>query len=409
MGWINLILQLVPGLVGLFGDDTANKVTDAGVKAIEAIKKETGAATPEEAKAKIEQNPQMTDTLKIQLAQIAADSEEKKRQADLATLQAQLAEQDKARQAQIAALTKSLEDVQKARGTFQALAESGSKFAWGAPVVSVIVTLGFFVILIMLLNGHVPEDDTGSLQVINVIIGTLATSFATVVTFWLGSSQGSRNKDEASFQLQTKQAQQASDAAKAQTATVLQMAKQQSAAAQPAAPAKKANNFDKCVDVILKWEGGFTNDPQDPGGATNWGITIGELKIWRDPKPVTIGDVQSLKKDEAIEIFRTNYWNKMRCDDLAPGVDLVVFDFGVNAGIGRAARMLQDVVGAEQDGSVGPATVAAANAQDATRVIKAMTEKRLAYYQSLPGWNHFGKGWSNRTSDVNQIALQMAG
>jgi hypothetical protein len=411
MGWISVILQLVPSLVALFGDDTANRITDAGTKAIDTIKKATGASTPEEAKTKIQQDSQISDTLKIQLAQIAADAEAKKRQDELANLQAQFAEQDKARQAQLEALGKSLEDVKNARGTFATLAASGSKFAWGAPVVSAIVTLGFFAILAVLIFRGFPNEDAQKLQVLNVILGTLATAFTTVVTFWVGSSQGSRNKDDATFQLQSQQVQQTSDALKAQTDTALQIAKQQARPADSAAqtPTKADNNFGRCIDVILKWEGGYTNDPQDPGGATNWGITLNELKIWRENQSLTAVDVQNLKKDEAIEIFRSNYWNKMRCDDLPAGVDLVVFDFGVNAGISRSAKMLQLVVGANQDGSVGPATIAATNAQDPIAVVKSMTEKRLAYYQSLPGWGHFGKGWSNRTNDVGQIALQMAG
>lgn len=407
--WLAIAASLLPDIVKAFHDDKANQITNA---VTQAVKDATGADTPEAAKAKVEQDPAVANDLKIKLAQIAADADAKKRQADLETLQAQLAAQDKQRQADLdqfkQQLQADIQDTANARSTFAALAQSGSQFAWAAPAVSIIVTLGFFAILsILLLTDVKTGGDTGKLQVINVIIGTLATAFATVVTFWLGSSQGSRNKDAASFQLQSQQAKQTSDALKAQSDTALKMSEQQ-AGKKPAQPseAQKGKNFDRCLDVVLVQEGGFTNDPQDPGGATNWGITFEELKRWRHAD-ATVDDVKNMTKDEAREIYRTNYWNLMKCDELTAGVDLTVFDFGVNAGPSRSIKMLQKIVGVTEDGSVGPITISAAKAVDAKQIIHAMAQRRLDYYRGLSTWPHFGKGWTNRTNAVEKASIEM--
>ena len=99
-------------------------------------------------------------------------------------------------------------------------------------------------------------------------------------------------------------------------------------------------SWNAALAFVFSVEGGFTDDPVDPGGATNLGITHDELAKWRG-RAVTIDDMRDLGKDEAAAIYRANYWTISRCADLAPGVDLIVFDAAVNTGNGRSARLLQ--------------------------------------------------------------------
>ncbi|ATR23221.1 hypothetical protein CTJ15_20385 [Roseomonas sp. FDAARGOS_362] len=174
------------------------------------------------------------------------------------------------------------------------------------------------------------------------------------------------------------------------------------------APDSPEERFDRCLAVVLQQEGGFVNDPQDPGGATNMGITRDVLSAFRD-RAVTVDEVRDLSRAEAREIYRARYWTPMRCAELPPGVDLGVFDFGVNAGPSRAVKLLQKAVGVMADGSIGPITLAAARALEAERLIASFSEARLAYYRSLDGFARFGRGWANRTEAVRMAALRMAG
>jgi lysozyme family protein len=167
-------------------------------------------------------------------------------------------------------------------------------------------------------------------------------------------------------------------------------------------------NWDACLAFVLASEGGYVDDPQDPGGATNLGITLSELSQWRHTA-VTKADVQALGKDEAAAIYRANYWNATRCSDLPSGVDLMVFDAAVNMGCGRSAEFLQSAVGAVADGSIGPATLAAVGKMAVAALIPALASAREAYYQSLSTFNHFGAGWTARVQKVTALADTLAG
>ena len=118
--------------------------------------------------------------------------------------------------------------------------------------------------------------------------------------------------------------------------------------------------------------------------------------------------MKALGEDEAREIYFASYWNALNCDALPGGVDLVVFDFGVNAGPGRAARLLQRVVATHGDGVVGPATIAAASALDPADAIRRLSSLRLDYYRSLKTWKTFGAGWAARTGAVSPFLEQLA-
>lgn len=163
-------------------------------------------------------------------------------------------------------------------------------------------------------------------------------------------------------------------------------------------------NLPLALDKIFIVEGGYVDDPNDNGGATNMGITIGTLSKWRNYQ-VSKDEIKSLTRKEATEIYKSWYWDPVKADHLPPGVDVVVFDMAVNAGPSRAAKILQQVIGVTVDGKIGPKTIAAVKAMDPVEVIKAYTKARLDFYRSLRDWKHFGRGWTNRARKVEEVAL----
>jgi lysozyme family protein len=173
-------------------------------------------------------------------------------------------------------------------------------------------------------------------------------------------------------------------------------------------PVTGADNFDACMAFVWPEEGGFSNDPQDHGGPTNLGVTGPDLV--RAGMPSSIEDIKALTKPvAAARIYRPFYWNAMHCDELPRGVDLCVFDLGINAGIHEAAKLLQRDVGTTEDGVIGPLTIAAAKTKPAADIIRTFTEERLAFYRSLKQFDRFGRDWTSRTNHCHTRALQMAG
>jgi lysozyme family protein len=157
---------------------------------------------------------------------------------------------------------------------------------------------------------------------------------------------------------------------------------------------------------VLVHEGGYSNHPSDPGGPTNWGITIHDARAYWKTE-ATAADVRSMPVEVAKDIYRSKYWDAMRCDDLPAGVDYAVFDYGVNSGIGRAVRVLQRLAGTNVDGEVGPDTIAATARTAAVKLINQICDERLAFLQGLETWGVFGKGWGRRVREVRVAALAM--
>ena len=166
-------------------------------------------------------------------------------------------------------------------------------------------------------------------------------------------------------------------------------------------------NWNSCLAFVLAAEGGYVDDPLDPGGATNRGITLNELSQWRHTA-VTKADVQALTQAEASAIYQANYWNVTRCHDLPSGADLMVFDAAVNMGSGRSAKFLQSAVGATPDGAIGPATLAAVAAANAATLITSLASERADFYHSLPTFDHSGAGWLARVQKATALAEQLA-
>jgi lysozyme family protein len=167
------------------------------------------------------------------------------------------------------------------------------------------------------------------------------------------------------------------------------------------------DRFAACLAPVLAAEGGFVDNPADPGGATRYGITRATLAAWRG-HAVTVDAVRALGRREAEAIYRARYWAAMRCPELPPGIDLMAFDCAVNAGPRRSALILQAALGVAEDGLVGPVTVGAAVTQEPTRLIAALAEARLAFCRGLSTWPTFGRGWQRRVEAMQEAALAMA-
>lgn len=171
-----------------------------------------------------------------------------------------------------------------------------------------------------------------------------------------------------------------------------------------------ATNFDVCLKIILHHEGGFSNHPADPGGVTNLGVTKKAYEAYLG-RAVSVDEMRKLTVEKVKPFYKTQYWDKAQCDQLPPGLDMCVFDFAVNAGVSRASRLLQRLVGVIEDGKVGPVTLKKVADSAATKgvdsLIASYQSMRQAYYQSLSTYGVFGKGWSRRVREVEAAAKAM--
>ena len=168
-----------------------------------------------------------------------------------------------------------------------------------------------------------------------------------------------------------------------------------------------ASSYDGALARLLAHEGGYSNHPSDPGGPTNFGITIGDYRkyVKRD---ATAADVKAMRVVEAKAIYRACYWDALRCDELPAGVDYAVFDYGVNSGTGRSAKVLRRLLGFADAGKVSDQVIAVASAADAPNLVVAICDERLRFLKSLKSWPVFGKGWGRRVAEVRAAALAMA-
>ena len=165
------------------------------------------------------------------------------------------------------------------------------------------------------------------------------------------------------------------------------------------------------IPRCLKHEGGYVNHPDDPGGPTNKGITLATFRRFIKPSG-TIADLKALTTDQAIIVYKRRYWDAVLADNLPFGVDYTTVDFAINSGPHRAAVYLQRVVGAAQDGRIGPKTLAAVRDMPADDVINRLCDERLAYMKRIRGgrlWEKFGRGWSRRVAEVRADALRDVG
>ncbi len=148
-------------------------------------------------------------------------------------------------------------------------------------------------------------------------------------------------------------------------------------------------NFQNCLTFTLHEEGGFVNNPKDPGGATSLGVTQHTLSAWRR-KPVSVADVKNLSLIEAGQIYRALYWDHIGGDTLPAGVDLMLFDISVNNGVGRAMTWARETM---LMGSIAR--------------IQALDKRRCGFWRILRTFPIFGKGWMARERACFAVAMKM--
>ncbi|WP_343314810.1 glycoside hydrolase family 108 protein [Brucella sp. BE17] len=167
------------------------------------------------------------------------------------------------------------------------------------------------------------------------------------------------------------------------------------------------SNFTEIMPYIFKEEGGYVDNPKDPGGATNMGITQGTLSGWMG-RAASREEVKNLSKGTAMEIYRKQYWDKIDGDHLPPGVDYALLDFAVNSGTAHAIKMLQQVLDVPETALIDPRTMAALAEQPLAQTINALCDARAAWLKKLAAAATFGKGWQARVKRVRTRSLALA-
>ena len=167
-----------------------------------------------------------------------------------------------------------------------------------------------------------------------------------------------------------------------------------------------AENYVTCLEMILHHEGGYVNHPKDPGGETNLGVTKRVYEDFGGTK-----DMKDLVREDVEPIYKKNYWDRLKGDSLPTGLDLCVFDFGVNAGTGRSAKYLQRMIGTVADGGIGPNTLKCLDEyieeNGLEDTIRNFQSARQKYYESLSTFETFGRGWTRRVDETTEAALDM--
>jgi lysozyme family protein len=166
-------------------------------------------------------------------------------------------------------------------------------------------------------------------------------------------------------------------------------------------------NWDKSFEMVLAHEGGYVNDPRDPGGRTNLGVT---QRAWESywSRSSSEEEMRKLTPNVVKPFYKAMYWDKIKGDQLPAGVDYAAYDLAVNSGVGRAAKYLQRIAGVPEDGVIGPKSLEAIKACDPEQTVQALCDMRLDFLKRLPTFDTFGKGWSRRVAEVKDKASSMA-
>ncbi len=167
--------------------------------------------------------------------------------------------------------------------------------------------------------------------------------------------------------------------------------------------------FQQAVDFTLGQEGGWVDNPADPGGATMYGITLAVFRAWHHDPSAEPEDLHAIQANEVEAIYRALYWNPVEGARLPAGLGLSIFDSAVNLGVRRATMLLQAALSVAQDGAVGPVTLGAANAMALGVLLDRLAAEREAFYRRCASFAVFGRGWLNRTNACLLAAHQAAG
>lgn len=170
-----------------------------------------------------------------------------------------------------------------------------------------------------------------------------------------------------------------------------------------------AAGFAKALTPVLAYEGGYVNNPSDPGGATNKGITFRVYDAYRKSKGLPTRSVKLITDEEVSEIYRRQYWDAVKGDQLPAGVDFVVFDGAVNSGPGQSIKWLQRALNVEADGHLGMITLGAlAKIKNHDALIDKIVDRRESFLRALKTFKTFGKGWLIRLAAVRKLGKQWA-
>ena len=161
------------------------------------------------------------------------------------------------------------------------------------------------------------------------------------------------------------------------------------------------SDFDKAFDLLIGNEGGYVNNPADPGGETNWGIT----------RTVAVdngyaGSMKLMPKETAKQIYKKMYWDKLQCDQLPFVVAFQLFDAGVNHGNAQAAKFLQRALSVVDDGVIGAKTISAISTLDDIQIVMLFNAERIEFYTALKTFSTFGKGWVRRVASNLKLAAK---
>jgi lysozyme family protein len=165
-------------------------------------------------------------------------------------------------------------------------------------------------------------------------------------------------------------------------------------------------NWEACFKELIEHEGGYVNHPSDPGGRTNLGITQEVWEDWVD-RAVNEAEMRGMSPEKVKPLYKDLYWDRIKGDKLPSGVDYVVFDAAVNSGCFRAAKWLQESVGAKTDGIIGEYTIGLVRLMEPGMLIEKYSSTRLEFLKGLLTWPTFGEGWKRRVEEVKATALSM--
>lgn len=154
-------------------------------------------------------------------------------------------------------------------------------------------------------------------------------------------------------------------------------------------------NFDQAFHKLLGHEGAYSNHPNDPGGETMWGVTIAVAR-----QNGYAGAMKDMPVDVAKRIYKAQYWDAVRADEMPAGLRYPLFDAAVNSGVGQAIRWLQRALQLADDGRIGPITLAAAKQSNTEVIQRRMLSQRLRFMTNLSNWSSFSRGWARRIADL---------
>lgn len=150
------------------------------------------------------------------------------------------------------------------------------------------------------------------------------------------------------------------------------------------------DNFGPCLAFTLKFEGGKVDDPRDPGGRTNEGVTQTTYNAFRKARGQPVGSVYNMTADDRDAIYQSGYWNQVGASALPHGADLATFDYGVNSGPARARKAVPS------------------DRTDPAVMVKRICASRTSFLHLLRDWSVFGRGWSKRVAACEALGVKMA-